>query len=105
MRYSPVTPVIDTLSLNQPPHEAEHDPIVETEDLTTESTFINTSDLPPVRHLTHAEAWEMFDRAAHRYFDMSGEQFIHAWESGEFDDDPDAPNVQWVAMMMTQPLT
>lgn len=78
--------------------------MVENEDLTTESTYIDTVDLPPVRYLTHAEAWDMFDQAARRYFDLSGEQFIRAWESGEFDSDPDAPNVQWVAMLMTRPL-
>lgn len=50
--------------------------------------------------LTKDEAWEMFDREARRYFDMSGEDFISAWESGGFDNDPDGPNVMWVAMLI-----
>jgi hypothetical protein len=79
-------------------HEPEHDPMVENEDLTTEPTFIDTSDLPPVRHLTYEEAWEMFDGMAHRYAGMSGDEFIRAWDAGEFDDDPEP--VMIVAMMI-----
>jgi hypothetical protein len=83
---------------------SEERTVVENEDLTTDTTYVDTGQLPPVRYLTHEEAWQMFDRQARHHFDMTGEEFIRAWESGEFDDDPDAPNVQWVAMMMTEPV-
>lgn len=78
--------------------------MVENEDLATDNQHIDSQQLPPVRYLSREEAWEMFDKQARRYFDMSGAEFIRDWEAGEFDDDPDAPHVQWVAMMMTQPL-
>lgn len=78
--------------------------MVENEDLVPANQHIDTEQLPPVRYLSQQEAWEMFDRQARQCLDMSGEEFIRAWEAGEFDDDPDAPHVQWVAMMMTEPL-
>jgi hypothetical protein len=40
------------------------------------------------------------DREARRYLHMSAEEFIRAWEAGEFDDDPDRPDVMYVAMLL-----
>lgn len=52
-----------------------------------------------VRFLSDEEGREILERATQRYLKMSAEQFVHAWEAGEFDD-PDAPEVQRVAMLL-----
>ena len=49
--------------------------------------------------VTPEESWERFDRAAHYYLGMGGEEFLQAWYGGKFDDDPDRPEVLMVAMM------
>jgi hypothetical protein len=53
-----------------------------------------------VDELTKAEAWEIFDRQARRYLGMSGDEFLRAWDSGVFDQDPDNPEVMRVAMLL-----
>ncbi len=35
--------------------------------------------------LTDDEWWELFDKAAHRYLNMSGEEFVRKWNAGDFD--------------------
>lgn len=45
------------------------------------------------------ESWEGFDHAARLYLHMSGEDFLRAWDAGEFDEDPDRPEVMRVAML------
>ena len=42
-----------------------------------------------IRELTREEGRVLLDREAQRYLQMSAEQFIKAWEAGDFDDDPD----------------
>jgi hypothetical protein len=61
--------------------------------------------VPPVTtnghiDLTEEEAHALFDREAHRRLGMSGQDFIDAWESGKFDDDPDQPAVMYMAMLL-----
>jgi hypothetical protein len=63
--------------------------VVENEDLTTDTTYVDTGQLPPVKYLSRKEAWDMFDGLARRHAGMSGSEFIRAWDSGEFDDDPE----------------
>jgi hypothetical protein len=53
-----------------------------------------------IRELTRAEGLALLDREAQRYLHMSAEQFIKAWEAGEFDEDPDRPDVMYVAMLL-----
>ena len=53
-----------------------------------------------VRELTREEGMDLLDRAARQRLQMSGEEFIRAWEAGEFDDDPDRPDVMYVAMLL-----
>ncbi len=53
-----------------------------------------------VRELTQEEGMALLDREAQRYLHMSAEQFMKAWEAGEFDDDPDRPDVMYVAMLL-----
>jgi hypothetical protein len=45
------------------------------------------------------EARADFERAAQRYFHMSGDEFVQAWEAGAFDDHPDHSNVVCVYML------
>jgi hypothetical protein len=53
-----------------------------------------------IRELTREEGLALLDREAQRYLHMSAEQFIKAWEAGEFDEDPDRPDVMYVAMLL-----
>jgi hypothetical protein len=53
-----------------------------------------------IRELTREEGIALLDREARRRLHMSGEEFIRAWEAGEFDDDPDRPEVMYVAMLL-----
>jgi hypothetical protein len=53
-----------------------------------------------IRELTREEGRALLDREARRYLDMSAEEFIRAWEAGKFDDDPDRPDVMYVAMLL-----
>jgi hypothetical protein len=53
-----------------------------------------------IRELTSEEWMAFVDREARRYLHMSAEEFIRAWEAGEFDDDPDRPDVMYVAMLL-----
>jgi hypothetical protein len=50
--------------------------------------------------LTEEQAYALLDREAHRYLGISAKEFIDAWEAGKFDDDPDQPNVMYVAMLL-----
>ncbi len=50
--------------------------------------------------LTPEEAKAYFDAEAHRRLGMSGDEFVRAWEAGEFDDDPDRPAVIALEMML-----
>jgi hypothetical protein len=50
--------------------------------------------------LTEEEAAALFDREARRRLGMSGPEFIAAWESGQFDDDPDQPAIMYMAMLL-----
>jgi hypothetical protein len=53
-----------------------------------------------IRELTREEGLALLDREARRYLQMSAEQFIKAWEAGDFDEDPDRPDVMYVAMLL-----
>lgn len=48
------------------------------------ATDPETLDLPGVRVLTPEQGREMFDRQARLRLGMSGEEFIRAWDAGEF---------------------
>jgi hypothetical protein len=50
--------------------------------------------------LTQDEAYALLDREAHRRLGMSAQAFIAAWDAGQFDDDPDRPDVMYVAMLL-----
>jgi hypothetical protein len=53
-----------------------------------------------VRELSEQEAHEVLDRAARFNLGLTGEEFVRAWEAGDFDSDPDRPEVMRVAMLL-----
>lgn len=59
------------------------------------STATDTLEL-----LSDDEGRALLDEAARRYLGMSGAEFLMAWDSGKFQDDPDRPEVMRVAMLI-----
>ena len=53
-----------------------------------------------IRELTYEEGWELLDREARRCLDMDAEEFVRAWEAGEFGEPDDRPEVLEVAMLL-----
>ncbi|MBI4491419.1 MAG: hypothetical protein HY690_01325 [Chloroflexi bacterium] len=53
-----------------------------------------------VHELTADEARALLDRQARRYLGMSGSEFVRRWDAGEFDGNPDRPEVMRVAMLL-----
>lgn len=53
-----------------------------------------------IKELTLEEGWELLDKQARKYLSMSGKEFVKKWESGEFDEDPDQPEIMHVAMLL-----
>jgi hypothetical protein len=45
------------------------------------------------------ESWERFDQAAQFYLHMRGEEFLKAWDAGEFDENPDRPEVMRLVLL------
>lgn len=52
-----------------------------------------------VQYVTPEERFAIFDRAAQHYLHMSGEEFIRAWDAGEFEEDPDQPGIVRVYLL------
>jgi hypothetical protein len=53
-----------------------------------------------IEELNLQEGRTLFDRAARHYLKISGDEFLVRWECGEYDDDPDRPDVMRVAMLI-----
>jgi hypothetical protein len=53
-----------------------------------------------IHELTPEEGRELLDAMARRYLGISGEEFVHAWDAGEFEADPDRPGLMRVAMLL-----
>lgn len=56
------------------------------------------------RELSRQESWELFDREAKRYLDISGDEFLRAWDAGEYGEPDDRsknpPGVMRLAMLL-----
>ncbi len=53
------------------------------------------------KELSREEGRKIFNRLTHRYFQMSGDEFLQAWKAGKIDwDKVDAPDAERVLMMM-----
>lgn len=53
-----------------------------------------------IQELTLEEGVALLDKQARHYLNMSAKEFIRAWEAGEFDDDPDRPEVMRLVMLL-----
>jgi hypothetical protein len=56
---------------------------------------------PQAQLMAPDDAWAIFDEAAQYYLGITGEAFIRAVDAGEFDDDPDRPEV--ISLVMLRP--
>lgn len=61
------------------------------------ATIETPVDLP---ELDEDDARALFDEHARSNLNMSGEEFLRAWDAGEFDDEPDRPEVMRVVMLL-----
>lgn len=54
--------------------------------------------------LSKEEAWKLFNRLAVRYVGVDGDEFLRAWDAGEYGDPDDRsknpPGVMRLAMML-----
>lgn len=57
------------------------------------STQHDTLNLEGVREISPEEGFAMFDREARRMLNISGEEFLRRWESGEYDEAPEQPGI------------
>ncbi len=53
-----------------------------------------------LRTFTREEGSAYFNQQAQHWLGISGDEFVKAWESGKFDDDPDRPGVMEVAILL-----
>jgi hypothetical protein len=53
-----------------------------------------------VQELTPEEGRALLDQAARYYLDMSAEEFLAAWDRGDFAAEPDRPEVARVAILL-----
>ncbi len=53
-----------------------------------------------IKELTLEEGWELLDKQARKYLNMSGKEFVKKWEAGDFDEDPDQPELMRLAMLL-----
>lgn len=58
-----------------------------------------TTEPAPVE-MSAAESQAAFDRAARSYLGISGEDFIDAYDAGEYDADPCRPEVAQMTMLL-----
>jgi len=52
------------------------------------------------QELSREEGRALLDRQARYFLGISGDEFVRAWDAGEFDDDPDRPEVMNVVMLI-----
>ena len=55
---------------------------------------------PVVQVLSSAEGRALFDQEARAALGMSGEEFVKAWNAGQFDDNPDCAQVMRVVQLL-----
>ena len=53
-----------------------------------------------IREVSPEEAWEIFDQAAQYYLKMSGRDFLDRWDSGQFGDPDDQPDIMPVVALL-----
>lgn len=53
-----------------------------------------------VREMSYEEGYQMVEKLTRRYHNMSVEEFIEAWKSGKFADNPDRYEVVHIVMLL-----
>lgn len=61
---------------------------------------MTVADVETSHELTQEEGRALLDEVAREYLGMSGDEFLRAWDAGEFDGDADRPEVMRVAMLI-----
>ena len=64
------------------------------------TTATPAPDASGIAELDRAAGHELLNEAAEHYLGLSGEDFMLRWDAGEFDHDPDRPEVVRVAMLL-----
>jgi hypothetical protein len=59
-----------------------------------------TTPVSTVTILDQDEGRHLFDREAQRLLGISGDEFLRRWEAGEYDADPDRPEIMSLAMLI-----
>ncbi|MDA1010313.1 MAG: hypothetical protein O2888_02430 [Chloroflexi bacterium] len=54
----------------------------------------------PVTWLTKEESEDFFDRAARKFFDMSGDEFLRLWDAGHWKQFPHDSRVMQMEMLI-----
>lgn len=67
------------------------------EDTTTSNGHVEHYE---IREYTEEEAHAYFDEMARFHLNISGDEFRERWHRGDYDDDPDRPEVMTVAMCL-----
>ncbi len=65
-----------------------------------ERTVARDDDDRHIRELTDEQSWDLFDRAARHYLDVSGEEFLERWESRYYEAPDAEPGVMSVVMLL-----
>lgn len=55
-----------------------------------------TTAVPTYRELTREEARDLFDELARHHLNMTGEEFLRAWDAGQIQLEPERPAVMEV---------
>jgi hypothetical protein len=55
---------------------------------------------PGPDEMTLDEGWELLNARAQMYLGISGMEFLNRWDAGDYDDDPDRPEVMNVAAVI-----
>jgi hypothetical protein len=71
--------------------------------MATRQSDPDTTESGRIHHMTAEEGMAMLDRLARKTMDMSGEEFITAWESGEFDGQRETPEL--IRLVLLIPFT
>ena len=53
-----------------------------------------------VKELTLKQGRALLDKQARKYLQLSGDEFIKKWDAGEFDENPDRPEIMRLVMLI-----
>ncbi len=53
-----------------------------------------------VKELTLKQGSALLDKQVRKYLHLSGDEFIKKWDAGEFDENPDRPEIMRLVMLI-----